>query len=266
MTSTRSRTVRPLLLVCFASCAALAAATPLSAQNAADERGETVLKIFQLKHLQPDANLMSMLATIADEQVRFAPDEDRKVVVATGTSRALAVVEAFLSRVDADDAQPATDQGARELQMRLVWLVGGLADDAAAIPPPDLEIVTRELEKMGITNLTMAAQLVVNCTEGQEFSVSGTAKVNEPCTLKVAGLLGGERRAGLPDADLAKESWLRLQISATAAGGEQLQHFCQLQTTVKAPIGRGIVLGVTPVQSKPSVFVLQLQRPATPDN
>ena len=44
-----------------------------------------------------------------------------------------------------------------------------------------------------------------------------------------------------------------------------MQPLCKLQTTVTAPIGQSVVLGVTPVQSKPSVFVLQLRRPATSD-
>lgn len=155
---------------------------------------------------------------------------------------------------------------AGDLQIRLVWLVGGLADDAAAVPPADLESVTRELEKMGVTNLTMAAQLVVNVTEGEKFSVSGTAKVNEPCSLQAAGLLGRTSLEQPPAGISADESWLRLEISARVTGGEQRQPLCTLQTTVKAPIGQSVVLGITPVQSKPSVFVLQLRRTARSDN
>ena len=98
------------------------------------------VKIFQLRHIVPGPNLENMLATITEGDVRFAMDEAHKVVVATGTEQSLAVVEAFLNRMDTETAgASAAKPAAKEVQLRLVWLVGGLADDAAAVPPPDLE-------------------------------------------------------------------------------------------------------------------------------
>ena len=210
-----------------------------------------------MQHIVPGPNLENMLATVTEGEVRFAMDDARNAVVASGTNKALAVVEAFLERMDTDAAKPA----AKELQIRLVWLVGGLADDAAAVPPPDLEGVTRELAKIGVTNLTMAAQIMVNVTEGEKFSASGSAKVNEPCTLKFAGVLGEKGPAGLRQAAAPHEVPLRLEISATESSGESTRLLCQLQTAMQAPLGQSVVLGVMPVQSKPSVFVVQVLPP-----
>lgn len=228
------------------------------------ERGTNrQVKIFQLRNIVPGPSLENMLSTITEGDVRIAIDEARNVVIATGTEQSLAVVEAFLTRMDSD-AAGSTAPAAREVQLRLVWLVGGLADDAAAAPPPDLEGVAQELAKIGVTNLTMAAQIVVNVTEGEKFSASGSAKVNEPCTVKFMGMLGDMGPEGLRPAD---QPPLRLEITATAPAGENARPLCHLQTTVKAPLGQSVVLGVTPVESKPAVFVVQvlpsMQVPAT---
>ena len=184
------------------------------------------------------------------------------MVVAAGTERSLAVVEAFLNRMDTDTpGRPASAPAAKEMQLRLVWLVAGLADDAAAAPPSDLESVVQELANIGVTNLTMAAQMVVNVTEGEKFTASGSAKVNEPCTVNFTGMLGDMGPEGLLPTD---QPPLRLEITATAPANEDVPRgmrphpLCHLQTTIKASPGESVVLGVVPVESKPAVFVMQV--------
>jgi hypothetical protein len=265
MKSTQLLGVHFLRLVCLGLCTAWAAPVPLLAQNVAEEPVVTQLKVFRLKYapaVEVMQNIRSVQQGQADGVVQLATDSRTNSLIARAPQQVLEEIEALVKILDTE----TPDERAGELQIRLVWLVGGLADDAAAIPPPDLENVTRELEKMGVTNLTMAAQLVVNVTAGEKFSVSGTAKVNEPCALQVAGLLDRKSLERPPAGTSADESWLRLEISAHVTGGEQRQPLCTLQTTAKAPIGQSVVLGITPVQSKPSVFVLQLRRRASSDN
>ena len=91
----------------------------------------------------PGPNLENMLATVSEGEARFALDEARNLVVAAGSEQSLAVVEALLSRLDTATADAAAEPAAKELQLRLVWLVAGLADDAAAAPPEDLEMSLR---------------------------------------------------------------------------------------------------------------------------
>jgi hypothetical protein len=219
------------------------------------EQGTTrQVKIFQLQNLVPGPALENMLATVAPEDARFAMDPDRKLVVAIGSEASLRVVEALLNRLDTEGSgAPPVGPPATEMQLRLVWLVGGLADDAAAAPPPDLEGVAQELTKIGVTNLTMAAQMVVNVTEGEKFTTSGSAKVNQPCAVKLSGVLGGRNRNEL---SLGEQPSLRLEITATSL--EDGQPLCQLQTTITTPPGQSVVVGVTPVDSKPAVFVVQV--------
>ena len=191
MKSTQLLGVHFLRLVCLGLCTAWAAPVPLLAQNVAEEPVVTQLKVFWLKYapaVEVMQNIRSVQQGQADGVVQLATDSRTNSLIARAPQEVLEEIEALVKILDTE----TPDERAGELQIRLVWLVGGLADDAAAIPPADLESVTRELEKMGVTNLTMAAQLVVNATEGEKFSASGTAKVNEPCMLQFAGLLGGK--------------------------------------------------------------------------
>lgn len=140
-------------------------------------------------------------------------------------------------------------------QVRIVWLVDGLADDAARVPPRDLDDSLHALAALGITNLTMAAQMIVRAVDDEDFIVNGSAKVNQLCSLEVEGVLVG--RVGTDDAGQAAETiGLKFAMVAKAAGDGAAQVFCELRTTALVPIGRPTVLGVAPVQTKPSVILV----------
>ncbi|MCU0958900.1 MAG: hypothetical protein MUF48_02235 [Pirellulaceae bacterium] len=152
-------------------------------------------------------------------------------------------------------AEPPCPAAPEAWQVRIVWLVEGLADDAARVPPPDLDAPMQALSSLGITNLTMAAQLIVQAVENEDFLLTGSAKVNEPCDLEVTGL--PFERACAATGDKATDA-VRLQIAmvAKAAAGDAARTLCAVRTTVLAPIGQPVVLGIAPVQSKPSVILL----------
>ena len=52
---------------------------------------------------------------------------------------------------------------------------------------------------------------------------------------------------------------LQLQLDLLATKQNAKTVLCQLKTTIKAPIGQSVVLGVTPLDSMTSVFVVQLR-------
>ncbi len=142
-------------------------------------------------------------------------------------------------------------------QVRVVWLVDGLADDAARVPPRGLDAPLQALASLGITNLTMAAQWVVLAVDNEEFAVAGSAKVHEPCGLKIKGLLVSQ--AGTDAVGQATEA-VRLEFTmvAEAGDGDAARSLCELRTTALAPIGHPVLLGVTPVQSQPTVVLLEV--------
>ena len=57
---------------------------------------------------------------------------------------------------------------------------------------------------------------------------------------------------------------LQLDVLATKQNANAV--LCQLKTTIKAPIGQSVVLGVTPLDSMTSVFVVQVRPKIAPSN
>ena len=216
------------------------------------------IKIFSLVHVEPSSSLLKMLSVV-DTDARVAFDPDRKIIVAAGSGAALDAIEAFLMRIDQLPAgeRSAGETAPQELQVRIVWLAGDLENEPATMPPPDLENVVRELGKIGVSNLEMVAQIVVNATEGIPFTANGSARFTQPCSLKLSGTIGEVVRGTQGAVAKSKDPQLELEISAVEDGPE-VRHLGALQTTITAPVGQTVVLGVTPIQSKPSVFIVQL--------
>jgi hypothetical protein len=152
-------------------------------------------------------------------------------------------------------AEPPRTAAPEDWQVRIIWLVDGLADDAARVPPPDVDAPMQALSSLGITNLTMAAQLIVQAVENEDFHITGSAKVYEPCALEVTGLPFSRDCTATGD-DSTDAVRLQIAMVAKATTGDSVHTICELRTTVLAPIGQPVVLGVTPVQSTPSVILL----------
>ena len=154
------------------------------------------------------------MAAVTEGDVRFAMDDGRKVVVAAGTERSLAVVEAFLNRLDTDTPGTAPRPHPQRRRCSCAWYGLWQASPMTRRPRPrrTWRASCRSWRNIGVTNLTMAAQMVVNVTEGEKFSASGSAKVNEPCTVNFTGMLGDMGPEGLLPTD---QPPLRLEITAT---------------------------------------------------
>jgi hypothetical protein len=229
---------------------------------------QTQLKVFELLHA-PAADMRTALQEVAGSSVKIAVDAVGNRVLAQGDAESLEIIEALLMRLDQPPPKPAGDEAsaapAEDVQVRLVWLVAGLKDSAAAPPPEDLANVIQELEKMGVEGLKTAAQVFVKTVSATPFQVSGAAMLNEPCSLEVTGsfarkrsatgsLSQGQRR---PNTSNTPPAVLEISVSATS---EQGQHLANLQTTITAPEGHSVVLGVSPVGELTSVFVVQVRR------
>ena len=131
---------------------------------------------------------------------------------------------------------------------------------AASIPPADLKDVVDELAKISVTDLKLAAQTVVQ-SSGREFRIEATPRLDNPCELTVTGEALDEAapqpRMRLSLEALEYEEW-HLRTGRDASRRMQTRDLCTLETTVSAPPGHAVVLGVTPTQEMTSVFVLQI--------
>ena len=100
--------------------------------------------------------------------------------------------------------------------------------------------------------------LVRASTTDEEFGLHCTTVLDDrPCEVSMAGSL----REALDEA-----ASLRIEIRAEGylpELGDNKRNLCDLETEVVAPLGHPVVLGVTPVGQRTSVFVLQVL-PDTP--
>jgi hypothetical protein len=175
------------------------------------------------------------------------------VVIAKADRPTLETAAELLARLEVvrGEAAPA------EMQVRVVWLVSGLAREDTPKPPEDLKEVVAELAKVGFNDPRLAAQAVIRTTAGAQFQSSGTAKLNFPCRLRIEGTVlasPGERTG------------LQISLEATEETAKGSTPVCRLETHITAPPGHAVVLGVTPTYTMTSAFVVQLlpQKPGTP--
>jgi hypothetical protein len=232
------------------------------------------IKIFQLRHTLA-SDVSNALGAIGGGSIRIAVDAVGNRVIAQGDAATLDTVEALLIRLDeppkVEEKAPAPP-AEEDVQVRLVWLVAGLKDSPLADPPADLKNVVEELEKMGVVGLKTAAQVFVKSVPGKPFTVRGSAMLNDPCSLEVsgtfargrspsgvaAGVFGGG--VGGEAAEAAPSAVLEISVKAIPSAPYQGKSLADLQTSITAPEGHSVVLGVSPVGELTSVFVVQLRR------
>jgi hypothetical protein len=214
-----------------------------------DETGK--LSVFQLKNLEPDNTLVEALNLVTGGAHRFAVDRRRKTVVAYSTPDVTAQIEALLSRLEAQAARPA----AADVQVRVVWLMNIAAKDdpkdEIGAPPSDLKGILPELAKLGIDRPRLAAQVLVNATAGTEFRASGRAALTGECPVSITGRY----------IDKGESPTLQIAVRATRLHPSGPIELGNVSTSITAPVGHLVVLGMTPTDATTSVFVVQVLRP-----
>ncbi len=218
---------------------------------------EELVRVYQLAHALANPQLASTLDSLFDttrsirrgarmlsvKPVRIAYDGHTNQIIARGTTSAIAALSEL---IDAIDRAPAKARGPAELRVRLVWLVGGLAGEHARKVPPDMGQVVKELGKIGISDLRLAAQTIVRVTGNDVFKTRFVVSVDQLWRMSFSGRAvsgpGGTRtiRVEIDGEDEANIGDIRLETTITTVSG----HF--------------VVLGVTPIQNLESVFVIQV--------
>jgi Bacterial type II/III secretion system short domain len=215
------------------------------------------LTVFPLRHVEPDKSLEQSLRLLLGQGHNFSIDPQRKSVIVYADPKTTENVEALLARLE-DVQAPAHKPEARkptgDVQVRVVWLVNGPSPKNEGQPPPeDLKEVLPGLARMGIDRPKLAAQALVNVTPDAEFQAKGVVQLgSHPCQFILMGQYGG-----LPEAP-----GLSITITAASQGehGPPVE-IVNLRTSITAPPGHLVVLGMTPTETLTSVFVVQVLRP-----
>lgn len=206
--------------------------------------------VFQLKNISA-SDAIAAAAALGLEDTRMQADAVSNSLVVYGPAEAISQVKELIQELDNSRSSDRFE----DFVFRVVWLVDSslMPDDAAPIPEDLRSPIAKLSKKVGMGELRTAAQMVINVgqTEMGTFGATGSARLERPCIFEFEGTL--EARTGR----------LKVQISAQETGAEA--PLCTLRTIIKTPPGHPIILGMTPIDSKASVFVVEMME-KTSDN
>jgi type II secretory pathway component GspD/PulD (secretin) len=226
----------------------------IDTEGASKDEGRQDLKIFPLNRIEPDQSLSEALQLVFRHPGKFVVDRRRRLVLASGDQKTLASVEELLTRLDIM-SEGKTEPAAGELQVRVFWLTSGLPRKKTAALPDDLKDVEAELGELGVDKPRLATQVAVSTVAGAHFEMSGVAQLDAPYRLSLSG------RA----TDRKVRVALELTVSAARAGRTRdARGVASLRTQATVPLGRPVVLGVTPTEALTSAFVVQVVRKQPP--
>jgi hypothetical protein len=215
------------------------------------------IRVYRLKNALV-TETSKVLQTLL-QGVSFAMDQRTNSLLASGDPAQMQVTEQLIQQLDSVTAGP----GAESRRIRFVWLV---SIPTLSPAPPDLQDVLEELQVIGVRDLRLAAQHIVETTAGDQFQTQSTPAAFDSCRLKIEGKL--EQTRTQPP---------RLEVALTATGlvpktdpdapsappaprpsmPQPPENLATLRTTIVAPPGHKVVLGVTPIGPCTSVFVIQ---------
>jgi hypothetical protein len=232
--------------------------TKLDAPAAPIDGDDASVQVFALRHV-PVENIVNALKTvIGNTKARIATDPGSNAIIVSGDKNAKMLIGALLEKLDRPAAR---DANGREMQVRVVWLAGQSRDAErpdSSKPPDDLKEVIAELAKIGVRNPILISQAVVNAAANGKFSVQGSAELGgTPCSLLISGIVSDHAGAA-PSLSVKIEALATAQSALGGKGLPKASPICWIETTISAPPGHPVVLGVTPTESMTSVFVVQL--------
>jgi hypothetical protein len=271
------RYVSKMILMGIFSLLLLSGNVPASAQiEKPPEPSPPEIRIYRMNH-QTASDVMRTIGPLLGQggmimnadSPRIAVDHQTNSLVIAANEKTHDIITALLQRLDVETQSPQDDKpAARDLMIRVVWLVDEalIAENqgATAIPPDIEETVEKLRKKFGLEPLVTAGQIVINqlVIDKTNFDGSGTAAIQETSEFKVRGA------ATVGDDQIARlEIALQTTSLKTKVGREfqqQLQRnrspnpTCELSSVISAPIGRPVFFGMSPIDSKTSLFVVQV--------
>ncbi|MHC4441892.1 MAG: secretin N-terminal domain-containing protein [Planctomycetota bacterium] len=209
-------------------------------------------QIFKLKNVAFRDIERSFDFMTQGKGIRYTLDKKRNALIVKAAPQNMPLVQETLSLLDMPDPQklpPKKEEPQQSMLVRVVWLISG-NEKLQTDPPADLKDVIAELGKVGVSNLKLADQNIVQVlAEQKRFEMTSTPPLGERCNLHIEGEL-----------HTMEQEKTRLQISLV--GELELQRDIEspfrLETTIQTPTGHSTVLGALSSENFTSVFVVQV--------
>lgn len=238
----------------------------LDVEQAAVRRPEVVTHAIELKqrHSQDLALLLNLVIEGTHKRGQVALDEQRNLLIVQGEAEIIETVDLLVEQLDRpiDTVLSRQSAGVDHYRVRVVWLVSESGDVSLGAVPPDMKEVVAELEKIGVSDLGLAAQLIVAATPGEDFMTMGATDLDTTYTVDVGGKI-----------TVVDQDDVRLELGVQGSGVRKVvgrshptdppasTHVTtplNLHTTITAAAGQSVVLGVTPLGERTSVLVVQV--------
>ena len=214
-----------------------------------EKRDSAGPKLMALKlHFASPSDVQAAIHQLVFDQSGFNSyaDERTKTFFARGTEEGITRLKALVERLDVAAPTARPREG---VLLRIVWLVdkalaGG---DAPAVPDDYKSPIERLRKQLGFGELRMATQMVVSFdpVDGAQFESTASAKAKRLLVLRACGRVSQK---------VPGERQLRLQL----IGQAENENLCNLDTTCSGTLQwQPMIVGMTTVNSQPSVFVIQ---------
>ncbi len=213
------------------------------------EHGSAEPKLMALKlHFASPSEVQAAIHQLVLDQSGFNSyaDERTRTFFARGTEEGITRLKALVERLD---VAPPTARPRDGVLLRIVWLVDKsvAGADAPAVPDDCKSPIERLRKQLGFGELRMATQMVVSFdpVDGAQFESTASAKAKRLLVLRASGRVSQK---------VPGERQLRLQL----IGQAENENLCNLDTTCSGALQwQPMIVGMTTVNSQPSVFVIQ---------
>lgn len=254
----------------------------------AEPGADLTVRVYPLAHPDSVSALPSLLKSLLQPKEGIAVDPRRKLILVKAAPATHELLAELIKRVDVAAPAPGAEATRR---VRIVWLVDGLPGEAERKGdlPADMKQVEQELAKVGMRSPRAAAQFILRATGAREFRAGGRAEVDGPCDVTVKGRFADrgadpmalqisitarrlDRDAGAKDTPAASspvrraappsdETLVKERPEASAREWPETPErgyaeIASLETSIIAPPGQPVVLGLTPTGKLTSAFVV----------
>lgn len=216
---------------------------------------ETSTEVVRLKHLTDERFLSRALSLILGDSSDFVVHGASRMCIIRGDEESRARARRILAELD---QPPHMQAEPRPIRLRLIWLASDLTSEAPP-PPADLNAVLGELEGIGVSDLRLVMQAVIEATRDESFRLSSPTVVDDECYVNTQGIVThsptGRARAeiGVHVSRSPAAQMPRPQRSPPPQ--DTLYSF---SSTVALPGDEPVILSVGPMEERISVFLIQL--------
>ena len=190
-------------------------------------------------------------------------------MIVSGDEEIQKKIQQLISELD----QPvsANKPAGANMKVRIVWLMAGPKTDSLPAAPADLKDVVEELTGIGVPQPRMAAQFVIQANTEEGFEMSAPVVFLQPTRLEITGTYSDwpsdkpTLNLRIVAAKLGQED-PHAPTDRTSGGGGMgggmgatpREELWSIKTTMSAPVGHAVVLGVSPTGNTTSAFVVQV--------